>query len=162
MTWPLYLSSITSFELELGVLQLERKGQGRKLRVWLDSLLRSFSGRILPYDVESSLLCARMHSPDPKALRNSMIAAIAIRHDCTLVTRNTRDFARIDVPVFNPWQGDVLQEPGLGEAGLFTGYQPCPSTTEVPSWTSPEAGHFPLTTDQIASRQAAAASSSCV
>ncbi|MDO5103429.1 MAG: type II toxin-antitoxin system VapC family toxin [Lautropia sp.] len=108
----LYLSSITTFELELGVLQLERKGEGQKLRAWLNALLQSFSGRILPYDVETSLLCARMHSPDPKSPRDAMIAAIAMRHDCTLVTRNTRDFARIDVPVFNPWQHHVLQEPG--------------------------------------------------
>lgn len=107
----LYLSSITTFELELGIVQLERRGEGQKLRAWMSGLLRAFDGRILPYDAESSLICARMHSPDPKAMRDSMIAAVAIRNGLTLVTRNTGDFERIEIPVFNPWNSQRTRYP---------------------------------------------------
>ena len=100
----LYLSAITTYELELGILQLERKGEGKRLRLWFDGLLQTFSGRILPYDTETSLICARMHSPDPKSLRDSMIAAVAIRHGYLLVTRNTKDFELTGVKLFNPWE----------------------------------------------------------
>lgn len=100
----LYLSAITTYELELGILQLERKGEGKRLRLWFDGLLQTFSGRILPYDAEASLICARMHSPDPKSLRDSMIAAESIRHGYRLVTRNTKDFELTGVRLFNPWE----------------------------------------------------------
>lgn len=71
---------------------------------YFDGLLQTFSGRILPYDTEASLICARMHSPDPKSLRDSMIAAVAIRHGYRLFTRNTRDFELTGVKLFNPWE----------------------------------------------------------
>ncbi len=98
----LYVSAITTYELELGILQLEQKGEGKRLRLWFDGLLQTFSGRILPYDTEASLICARMHSPDPKSLQDSLIAAVTIHHGYRLVTRNTRDFERAGVKLFNP------------------------------------------------------------
>ena len=93
----LYLSAITTYELEPGFLQLERKGEGKRLRLWFDGLLQTFSGRVLPYDTEASLICARMYSPDPKSLRDSMIAA------------NTRDFELTGVKLFNPWEPEPLK-----------------------------------------------------
>lgn len=100
----LYLSAITTYELKLGILQLERKGEGIRLRLWFDGLLQTFSGRILPYDTEAFLICARMHSPDPKSLRDSMISALSIRHGYRLFTLNTRDFERAGAKLFNPWK----------------------------------------------------------
>lgn len=105
----LYLSVITTYELELGILQLERKGEGKRLRLWFDGLLQTFSGRILPYDTEASLICARMHSPDPKSLRDSMIGTVAIRHGYRLVTRNTKDFELTGVKLFNLWEPAPLK-----------------------------------------------------
>jgi predicted nucleic acid-binding protein len=102
----LYISSITVLELELGVLQLERKdpGQGALLRTWLDTLvLPEFNGRILPIDTAVAQRCALLHVPDPRAERDALIAATALVHGMTVVTRNVVDFAVTGVPLLNPW-----------------------------------------------------------
>jgi predicted nucleic acid-binding protein len=55
-------------------------------------------------DCDGPLCCARLHVPDPEADRDALIAATAITHGLTVVTRNTRDFEAITVPLFNPWE----------------------------------------------------------
>ena len=102
-----FVSAITILELELGVLQMERKdaAQGAVLRAWLDGkVLPHFSGRILPLDQAVALRCARLHVPDPRAQRDAIIAATALVHGMTVVTRNVADFAATGAPVFNPWE----------------------------------------------------------
>jgi predicted nucleic acid-binding protein len=102
-----FLSAITVLELELGVLQKERKdgAQGAILRAWLDGkVLLQFAGRILPLDQAVALRCARLHVPDPRPERAAVIAATALVHGMTIVTRNIADFAATGVPVFNPWE----------------------------------------------------------
>ena len=102
----MYLSTITVFELELGVLRIERKDakQAAPLRWWLEQrVLREFDERILPLDVAAARCCANLHMPDPKAERDAMIAAIAMTHGMTAVTRNTADFRAMGVKTLNPW-----------------------------------------------------------
>jgi predicted nucleic acid-binding protein len=101
-----FLSTISILEIELGVLLAERKDptQGQTLRRWLeDQVLSQFEGRILPVDVEVARQCARLQVPDPRSSRDAMIAATALVHAMTVVTRNVSDFAPTGVPVFNPW-----------------------------------------------------------
>jgi predicted nucleic acid-binding protein len=101
-----FLSAISILELELGVLLSERKDppQGRLLRRWLDAqVLTQFEGRILAVDLEVARQCARLHVPDPRSSRDAMIAATALVHAMTVVTRNVPDFAPTGVPVLNPW-----------------------------------------------------------
>lgn len=103
----LFLSAITALELELGVLLLERRNaaQGEGLRTWLDqSVLPAFSGRILPVDVDVARRCARMHVPDPRSERDALIAATALVHGLTVVTRNVPDFKGLDLPLLDPWR----------------------------------------------------------
>jgi predicted nucleic acid-binding protein len=103
----LFLSAITVLELESGVLQLERRDarQGRILRAWLDNhVLPAFHGRILPVDVAVARCCARLHTPDPRGERDGLIAATALVHGMTVVTRNVADFAPTGVATINPWQ----------------------------------------------------------
>jgi predicted nucleic acid-binding protein len=102
----LHISAITVLELERGVLLLERKDQrqGAILRTWLDTrVLPEFTGRIFPVDTAVALRCARLHVPDPRAERDALIAATALVHGMTVVTRNLADFEATGVPLLNPW-----------------------------------------------------------
>lgn len=102
-----YLSVITVLEIEYGALLIERRDpvQGQLMRRWVaEEVLTSFLGRILSIDTQVSLLAASMHVPDPKPDRDAWIAATALVHNLTVVTRNTRDFQGTGVRLLNPWQ----------------------------------------------------------
>ena len=102
----LHISAITILELGIGILQLERKDprQGTVLRTWLDTLvLPAFNGRIFPVNTAVAQRCARLHVPAPHAERDALIAATALVHGMTVVTRNVADFEATGVPLLNPW-----------------------------------------------------------
>ena len=102
----LYLSVITIQELEIGVLLAERRdpSQGAVFRVWLnDHVLPAFTGRILSIDTAVALRSARLHVPDPRPVRDGLIAATALVHGLTVVTRNVADFESTGVLLINPW-----------------------------------------------------------
>ncbi len=102
----LYLSVITILEIEMGILQVEHRNdhiQARNLRAWMEYIRPSFAGRILSVDTEVALRCAQLHVPDPRNDRDALIAATALVHDLTVVTRNVRHFSPMNSAVFNPW-----------------------------------------------------------
>jgi len=102
----LFLSAITVLEIEVGVLLVERRDarQGAMLRGWLENqVLQAFDGRILPIDMAVARRCAALHVPDPKAERDALIAATALVHRLTVVTRNVADFDAMGVPLLDPW-----------------------------------------------------------
>ena len=102
----LYLSAITIHELEIGVLLAERKDppQGGMLRAWLnDHVLPAFQGRILAVDTAVALRSAQLSVPDPCSLQDGLIAATALVHGMTVVTRNVADFMPTGVRLLNPW-----------------------------------------------------------
>ncbi len=104
----LFLSAITILELETGALLVERRdpAQGAILRAWIDGhVLPAFAGRVLPVDTTVAQRCARLHVPDPRSDRDSIIAATALVHGMTVVTRNVSDFEQTGVPILNPWDG---------------------------------------------------------
>lgn len=106
-TSQLYVSVITLLELKFGILQLMRKDirQGQILKEWLfDQVLVLFADRILLVDSEIALRCAELHVPITASRYDSLIAATALVHNMTVVTRNTADFVSTGVPVLNPWQ----------------------------------------------------------
>lgn len=103
----LYISVISVQELEIGVLLVERRDavQGAMLRTWLnDHVLPAFARRILPVDTTIALRSAHMHVPDPHPVRDGLIAATALVHGMTIVSRNVADFIRTDAMVLNPWK----------------------------------------------------------
>lgn len=102
----MFLSAISILELEIGVLQVERrdKKQGLVLRKWLSKhVLLVFSERILPVDVTVAQRCASLHVPNPKSDRDALIAATAIENRMTIVTRNIVDFRKSGAKMFDPW-----------------------------------------------------------
>lgn len=102
----LFVSAITIMELELGVLALERKdtAQGAVLRAWLgQQVLPEFEGRTLPVDTAVAQRCARLHVPDRRGERDALIAATALVHGMSVVTRNVADFEPTGVKTVNPW-----------------------------------------------------------
>lgn len=102
----LYLSVITVQELEIGVLLAERRDpqQGAVFRAWLNlHVLPAFADRILSVDTAVVQRSARLHVPDPRPVRDGLIAATALVHGLTVVTRNVADFEPTGVAVLNPW-----------------------------------------------------------
>lgn len=103
----LYLSVIIPLEIERGVLLLKRRDphQADALRRWLATVvLVEFRDRLLPIDLRVALACAPLHVPDPRPDRDALIAATALVHGMTVVTRNVADFQPMGVSVVNPWQ----------------------------------------------------------
>jgi toxin FitB len=104
-----YLSVITIGELRKGIEKLPDSKRKQTLRDWLsDDLLHRFSGRILALDTEVMLawgeLIGRLEARGrPVAALDSLIAALALHHRCSLVTRNEDDFSNMGISVINPW-----------------------------------------------------------
>ena len=101
-----FISVMTLMELETGVLLVQRRdpAQGALLRAWMnEQVIPGFAGRVLPVDEAVALRCAALHVPDPRPERDALIAATALVHGMTVVTRNVADFAPMGVALFNPW-----------------------------------------------------------
>lgn len=110
-TSSLYISVISILELETGVLLLERRDptQGALLRTWLNThVLPAFSDHILPVDTAIAQCCAKLHVPDPHSDRDALIAATALVHGMTVVTRNVADFTATGVNILNPWILEIV------------------------------------------------------
>lgn len=103
----LFISAITIHELEHGVLLMERSdpAQGAMLREWLDqSVAAAFKSRVLAVDERVARRAAALHVPDPAPFRDALIAATALVHGMTVVTRDLKDFHRFnELDVLNPW-----------------------------------------------------------
>jgi predicted nucleic acid-binding protein len=102
----LYISPITLQEIEVGILRAELRDavKGSHLRKWMnDRLIPEFAGRVLPIDAAIALRCASLHVPITQSDNDAWIAATALVHNMTVVTRNIADFQRTGVRLLNPW-----------------------------------------------------------
>jgi len=103
----LYLSAISILELEIGILLIARRDQKQSavLRLWMDRhVLPAFAGRVLAIDTTVAQRCASLHVPNPRSDRDALIAATALVHGMTVVTRNVSHFQSMGVAIVNPWQ----------------------------------------------------------
>lgn len=102
----LFVSVVTLQEIEIRVLLAERRDprQGAILRTWLeDHVLPAFADRVLPVDLPVARRSAALHVPDPRPVRDALIAATALVHGLVLVTRNVPDFQPTGAEILDPW-----------------------------------------------------------
>lgn len=105
----LYLSVITIGELRKGIAKLSNSSRKEQLENWLvDELLIRFQDRILVLDIKAMLIWGDLvgtlgQTGRQLSAMDSLIAALALSHSCTLVTRNEADFKDTGVNVLNPW-----------------------------------------------------------
>lgn len=104
----LFISAMTLGELHRGVARLPNSRRRNDLSTWLQQLETGFEDRVLSFTQETAgawaQMCATAESKGkPMAAFDSIIAATALEHSLTLVTRNIRDFEHAPVVLINPW-----------------------------------------------------------
>jgi toxin FitB len=102
----LYLSVLSLGEIRKGVERLADKARQQSLLDWLEvELPNYFLGRLLAVDVHTADRWGRLlgQAGSPLPAIDSLLAATALQHDLTLVTRNTRDFEGLGLSLINPW-----------------------------------------------------------
>jgi predicted nucleic acid-binding protein len=102
----LYLSVITIGELRQGVEAIRHRGdapQAKRLERWLDNVMSNVGQTILPFDQDAAHVWGRLRVPSSENPLDKQIAATALIHDLTVVTRNVAHFQATGVRVLNPF-----------------------------------------------------------
>jgi len=105
----LYLSVLTLGEIRKGLAQLAQGKRRAQLETWLEIELQArFAGRILPIDAATAdrwglLAPEAKRMGKPLSIVDGLLAATALHHNLTMVTRNVSDFKGFSIPVLNPW-----------------------------------------------------------
>ena len=105
----LFLAAQTIGELVRGARKVREPDRRERFEKWIEQdLARQFDGRILPFDASTAAVWGRLMGDGDRAGRrpsapDAQIAAAAIQHDLTLVTRNVKDFQSFDIRLLDPW-----------------------------------------------------------
>jgi len=102
----LYISAQTIGEIRRGLENIRHRGdlpQTKMLEKWLGRVVADYADKILTFDEECAQVWGRLMSPHPVHPIDKQIAAIALIHDLTLVTRNVDDFRGTGVAIKNPF-----------------------------------------------------------
>ena len=104
-TADLHLSVVTVGEIERGIAQQQRRNPAFavELALWLDRVLRWYGSRILDFDLATARRWGQLSADSGHNSADLLIAATALEHGLTVVTRNVRDFEPTGVPVMNPF-----------------------------------------------------------
>lgn len=103
---PVYLSVITIGELRRGVELIRLRGDAEQaglLEDWLCAVRDQYADKVLAFDADAAQVWGRLRVPNPEHALDKQIAATALVHDLTVVTRNSADFAGTGVKVMNPF-----------------------------------------------------------
>ena len=101
------ISVVSIIEIRTGILSLARKDQAQAASLdngFTNRLLPAYRTRTLSVDTEVALICAQLHIPAKRPINDAYIAATAIAHNLTLVTRNVRDFQGLPLMLENPFE----------------------------------------------------------
>jgi predicted nucleic acid-binding protein len=102
----LYVSVITIGEIRRGVELIRYRGdtrQARRLEAWLERMLKDFEENVIDFGHDEAQVWGRLRVPHPENALDKQIAATALTHDLTLVTRNTTHYTGLGVAVLNPF-----------------------------------------------------------
>ncbi len=104
-----FISVLTLGELRKGVAARKLRdpdpNAAARLAAWVDGLELSFADRILGIDTATAKLWGEWSGEQPRPVVDTLLAATAVLHDLTLVTRNVRDVQGIPVKLLDPWTG---------------------------------------------------------
>lgn len=102
----LFMSALTLGELRKGVAAKRRADPAAadQLGAWVDGIETHFADRLLPVDSSIARRWGELSAERSLPVIDTLIAATALHHGLTLVTRNTRDVAATGVPLVDPWQ----------------------------------------------------------
>ena len=106
----LYLSVITIGELRRGIELIRHRGdepQARLLERWMGKVLRDYENQILAFDADAAQVWGHLRVPHPEHELDKQIAAVALVHDLTVVTRNVKRFHTSGVKVLDPFSVQV-------------------------------------------------------
>jgi toxin FitB len=99
-----YVSAVTMGELHYGVQRLSQGRRREKLRYWLETIEQDYVGRIVPLDMAIATLWGRLRAIWPNMQTvDGQLAATAIAHGFTFVTRNVKHFQFEGLRVIDPW-----------------------------------------------------------
>jgi predicted nucleic acid-binding protein len=104
--YALYLSAITIGELRRGVEIIRHRKdlqQAKRLEAWLQTILDEYEEHVLEFGPEEAQVWGRLRVPHPENALDKQIAATALTHGLTLVTRNTDHFAKLGLTVIDPF-----------------------------------------------------------
>ena len=109
-----FLSVVTVGEIERGIAQLQHRDPAfaSELSDWLDRVLAWYGDRVLDVDVPTARRWGRLSGDLGNETADLIIAATALEHGLTVVTRNTRRFEPAGVEVFNPFVGGGVTTDG--------------------------------------------------
>ena len=112
MPADLFLAAQTIGELVRGARKVKEDARRERFESWIEQdLAQQFEGRVLPFDGPTAALWGRLMGDGDRAGRtpaaaDAQIAAVAIHHQLTLITRNVKDFEHFDLKLLNPWQSE--------------------------------------------------------
>jgi toxin FitB len=102
----LFISALALGELRKGVEMKRRTDREAADRIadWLEGIESTFTDRIFPVDTVAARRWGELSADRSRPVIDTLMAATALVHDCTLVTRNTADVEGLGVPLLDPWQ----------------------------------------------------------
>lgn len=105
----LYTTALNAAEIRYGIEKLPKGEKKTILETWWnDFLIRNFHNRILDFDLKAAQAWGTLKAADrkngrPRPIMDGLLAAIALANNLGIATRNTKDFAGLDIDIVNPW-----------------------------------------------------------